>query len=143
MRSPGMALMTPAACSRTVGADVVGAGDRRYRDIGNTDAAMKVPQTPQDAGGRLMGRTCAGSPMLRAVCGARRARCRYRIYEALALAGTSGAAIAKQLGIRRASVSKVITGNGHSALVLDALRDAGVPEKYLYDPRRVTVEEVA
>lgn len=90
-----------------------------------------------------MTRTCAGSPLLRAACGARRARCRYRIYEALALAGTSGACIAKQLGLKRASVSKVITGNGHSPLVLDALRDAGVPEEYLYDPRRIAAEEVA
>lgn len=81
--------------------------------------------------------------MLRAACGAHRARCRWRIYEVLALAGTSGAGIARQLGLKRASVSKVIAGNGHSPLVLDALREAGVPEKYLYDPRRVTVEEVA
>lgn len=90
-----------------------------------------------------MTQTCDGSPMLRAACGARRARFRFRIYEALALTGTSGAAIARQLGLQRASVSKVISGNGHSPVVLDALRDAGVPEEYLFDPRRVTIEEVA
>lgn len=90
-----------------------------------------------------MSRTGVDSPALRAACGARRARNRWRIYEALEKAGTNGAAIAKQLGLTRAGVCKVITGNGHSPVVLDALREAGVPEKYLYDPRRMTAKEVA
>lgn len=90
-----------------------------------------------------MRRTCADSPALRAACGARRARNRWRIYEALEKAGTSGAAIARGLGLERASVSKVITGNGHSPAVLDALREAGVPEELLYDPRRTAAKEVA
>ena len=90
-----------------------------------------------------MSRKCADSPALRATCGARRARNRWRIYEALEKAGTSGAAIARQLGVSRAAVSNVITGNGHSPVVLDALREAGVPEKYLYDPRQSAAKEVA
>ena len=90
-----------------------------------------------------MNRKGADNPSFRAACGARRARNRWRIYEALEKAGTNGAEIARQLGIKRASVSKVITGNGHSPIVLDALREAGVPEKYLYDPRRVVAEDVA
>lgn len=90
-----------------------------------------------------MSRKGVDSPALRAACGARRARNRWRIFEALEKAGTNSAAIARQLGIQRASVSKVITGNGHSPVVLDALREAGVPEKYLYDPRRTAAEEVA
>ena len=45
--------------------------------------------------------------------------------------------VAYELGISRASVSATILGKNHSARVLDALRSAGVPEKYLFDPRRV------
>ena len=37
------------------------------------------------------------------------------------------------------NVLKVINGNGHSPRVLDALREIGVPEKYLFDPRLVVV----
>lgn len=87
--------------------------------------------------------TCVDSPTLRAACGARRARFRWRIHEALELAGTSSVRIAKELGLERASVSKVIMGNGHSSRILNALRKAGVPEEYLCDPHRMTAEEVA
>ena len=66
-------------------------------------------------------------------------RCFYsmRIHEALRRNGMSAAVVAYELGISRASVSATILGKNHSARVLDALRSAGVPEKYLFDPRRV------
>ena len=66
-------------------------------------------------------------------------RCFYsmRIPEALRRTGRSAAVVAYELGISRASVSATILGKNHSARVLDALRSAGVPEKYLFDPRRV------
>ena len=35
------------------------------------------------------------------------------------------------------AVSATILGKNHSERVLNALRSAGVPEKYLFDPRRV------
>ena len=62
-------------------------------------------------------------------------RCFYsmRIHEALRRNGRSAAVVAYELGISRASVSATILGKNHSARVLDA----GVPEKYLFDPRRV------
>ena len=64
-------------------------------------------------------------------------RCFYsmRIHEALRRNGRSAAVVAYELGISRASVSATILGKNHSARILDALRDAGVPEKYLFDPR--------
>ena len=61
-----------------------------------------------------------------------------RIYEALRRNGRSAAVIAYELGISRAAVSATILGKRHSPRILDALRDAGVPEKYLFDPRRVS-----
>lgn len=66
-------------------------------------------------------------------------RCFYsmRIHEALRRNGRSAAVVAYELGISRASVSATILGKNHSPRVLDALRSAGVPEKYLFDPRRV------
>ena len=70
-------------------------------------------------------------------------RCFYsmRIHEALRRNGMSAAVVAYELGISRASVSATILGKNHSARVLDALRSAGVPEKYLFDPRRVEAAE--
>ena len=70
-------------------------------------------------------------------------RCFYsmRIHEALRRNGMSAAVVAYELGISRASVSDTILGKNHSARVLDALRSAGVPEKYLFDPRRVEAAE--
>ncbi len=70
-------------------------------------------------------------------------RCFYsmRIYEALRRNGRSAAVIAYELGISRVSVSATIRGLNHSERVLSALRSAGVPEKYLFDPRRVEINE--
>ena len=58
-----------------------------------------------------------------------------RIHEALRRAGRSSSVIAHELGVSREAVSATILGKNHSARVLDALRAAGVPEKYLCDPR--------
>lgn len=64
-------------------------------------------------------------------------RCSYsmRIYEALRRNGRSAAVVAYEIGVSREAVSATILGKNHSTRVLDALRDAGVPEKYLRDPR--------
>lgn len=84
-----------------------------------------------------------GSLFFRAACGQKRCRAVFRIHEALAERGLKSVDLARALGISTSAMSQTLTGKQHSARVLDALRDAGVPEKYLYDPRRVTVEEVA
>lgn len=66
-------------------------------------------------------------------------RCFYsmRIHEALRRNRRSAATVAHELGISRTAVSSTILGKNHSPRVLDALRAAGVPEKYLFDPRRM------
>ena len=64
-----------------------------------------------------------------------------RIHEALRRNGQSAAVVAYSLGVSREAVSATILGKNHSARVLDARRSAGVPEKYLFDPRRVEVAE--
>lgn len=84
-----------------------------------------------------------GSLFFRTACGQKRCRAIFRIHEALAEHGTNSATLARSLGISTSAMSQTLTGKQHSARVLDALRDAGVPEKYLYDPRRMTAEEVA
>lgn len=71
----------------------------------------------------------------RQICGARRARMRFRIREALDRNNTNAKRLAADLGISHQAVLKVLQGNSHSQRVLDALRAAGVPERYLFDPR--------
>ncbi len=48
--------------------------------------------------------------------------------------------IATRVGITVQAVRKTWLGDLHSERVLQAFRDAGVPEKYLYDPRRHGIE---
>ncbi|NHZ46209.1 XRE family transcriptional regulator [Nitratidesulfovibrio liaohensis] len=71
----------------------------------------------------------------RQLCGVRRARMRFRIREVLDRNNTNAKRIAEALGISHQAVLKVLQGNSHSIRVLDALRAAGVPERYLFDPR--------
>lgn len=78
-----------------------------------------------------------GSIITRAMCGERRCYHIWRIHEALARRGTTSAALARELGISTAAVSRTLTGKNHSPRILEALRDAGVPEEYLFDPRRM------
>lgn len=84
-----------------------------------------------------------GSLITRTILGQKRARAVYRIHEALARRGLKSCELARMLGISTAAMSQTLTGKNHSRRVLDALREAGVPEKYLFDPRRQAVEEVA
>ncbi|MEG6504239.1 XRE family transcriptional regulator [Nitratidesulfovibrio sp. 1201_IL3209] len=73
----------------------------------------------------------------RQLCGARRGRMRFRIREALDLNNTNARRVAESLGISHQAVLRVIQGHSHSKRVLDALRAAGVPERYLFDPRNM------
>lgn len=69
-------------------------------------------------------------------CGALRYEYSFRIYEVLRKNGLNGDKLAKQLGMSRQAVCQVINGINHSQKVLDALREIGVPEEYLFDPRK-------
>ena len=83
-------------------------------------------------------KTCtAGSVITRQELGYKRCFWSMRIYEHLKRHGMSASTIAHGLGITSQAVSQTINGKRHSPRVLDALRAAGVPEKYLFDPRRM------
>ena len=58
-----------------------------------------------------------------------------RIHEALRRNGRTATIIAHKLNISLSAVSATILGKNHSPRILNALRDAGVPDKYLFDPR--------
>lgn len=69
--------------------------------------------------------------------GLKRRRYAWRIYECLRLNGKSSVKVAEALGMTPQNVTKTIRGESHSENVLNALREAGVPERYLCDPHRV------
>ena len=73
--------------------------------------------------------------LVRARIGERRCFYSMRTHEALRRNGRTETVIAYELKVTRSAVSATILGKNHSARILDALRDAGVPEKYLFDPR--------
>ena len=74
------------------------------------------------------------SACTRAQLGQQRCFWSMRIHEALRHRGLSAATIAHELGLSQAAVSATILGKNHSARILSALRAAGVPEEYLFDP---------
>ena len=82
-------------------------------------------------------KTCtAGSVITRQELGYKRCFWSMRIYEHLKRHGMSASPIAHGLGITSQAVSQPINGKRHSTRILDALRAAGGPEKYLFDPLR-------
>ena len=72
----------------------------------------------------------------RKALGEQRAKVIFLIRHELRQRGYNQTSLAKELGCSRKNVSKVMRGQGHSALVLDGLRKAGVPEALLFDPRK-------
>jgi CRP-like cAMP-binding protein len=76
------------------------------------------------------------SPFLRKRCAGKRARVSYLIIHEMRMRGFTGKFLAEKIGISDAAVSRTIHGLRHSPRVLDALREIGVPEKYIFDPRR-------
>lgn len=77
------------------------------------------------------------TPEIRRKLGVRRSEVAHSIYDELGNRNLNATRIAARLGCSVNNVSLVIRGNSHSPKVLDALREAGIPEKYLFDPRRV------
>lgn len=70
--------------------------------------------------------------------GLARYKMRWRILEALEAQKPSLGLqdIADRVDISYQAVRRTFLGDLHSQRVLQAFRDAGVPEKYLFDPRR-------
>lgn len=73
--------------------------------------------------------------------GIKRSKVSHLIYHELRQKGYSGARLARELGCSNPNVSKTITGVYHSDMVLDALHELGVPEAYLFDPRKMDVSK--
>ena len=78
--------------------------------------------------------------MNRAECGYRRRQARFQIRAALDAQDMTMATIARRLGVTPEAVQATVSGKNHSTRVLDALRSVGVPEKYLFDPRKMRAE---
>lgn len=76
------------------------------------------------------------TPEIRRQLGARRADVRHLIAHEMRLRGHTASSLARELGCSGVNVQKVVAGQGHSPRVLDALRALGIPEQYLFDPRR-------
>ncbi len=79
--------------------------------------------------------------MNRVQLGAARNRVRRRIQERLDAQGLNMASLGRKIGVRRQTVFATISGTKHSPTVLEALRELGVPEKYLFDPAKHTNTE--
>ena len=82
------------------------------------------------------------TPEIRRELGFKRAEVSHLIKHLMRLNGYTEPRLAKELGCSTNNVSRVITGNGHSEMVLNALREIGVPEQYLFDPRRVELPKL-
>lgn len=78
---------------------------------------------------------------LRKELGSKRGAVKHLIYHELGRNNMNGPMLAEKLGCSNANVSNTILGYNHSKLVLDGLRAAGVPEKYLFDPRRCKAQK--
>lgn len=70
--------------------------------------------------------------------GLERAKKRRRIQECLDARGMNFMQLAKHLGLTPTAVYRTVGGEIHSPRVLQALRDLGVPEEYLFDPKTYT-----
>lgn len=79
------------------------------------------------------------TPEVKRQLGAQRAAVKHLLTHEMRLLGHTATSLARALGCSQGNVSKVLNGYHHSPLVLDALRELGVPEQYLFDPRRMDV----
>lgn len=78
-------------------------------------------------------------PAQKAELGAKRCYYRKRLEDYMYRAGfRSCKALADKLGLTGEAVRLTLVGQRHCPTVLDALRELGAPEKYLFDPRKST-----
>ena len=74
----------------------------------------------------------------RAELGSRRCQYRFRFREVLEVRGYTCTALALELGVSVAAVTRTIRGSLHSPAVLDWFKKQGLPEEILCDPRSYT-----
>jgi len=75
--------------------------------------------------------------------GVRRNRVANKIRGHLLLKGLTLADFSQEIGVSKQIVSATVRGEKHSPLVLDKLREYGVPERYLHDPNRDSSQKQA
>lgn len=84
------------------------------------------------------------TPEIRRELGAKRSQVTHLLRHEMRMRGYTDSSLAREIvGCSSQNVRKTLIGENHSPRVLDALREIGVPEKYLFDPRRVIVPGVA
>lgn len=79
-------------------------------------------------------------PLNRNECSQRRYQARYKIRAVLDEHDMSMSELARRIGVSAVSVAATVRGKNHSRKVLGALREIGVPEEYLFDPRITQAE---
>lgn len=81
------------------------------------------------------------TPEIRRRLGAKRSQVAHLLHYEMGMRGHTDSSLGRKLGCTPQNVRKTRIGENHSTLVLDALRELGVPEKYLFDPRQVVVSK--
>ena len=74
--------------------------------------------------------------MKSALDGFHRYQKRHEIRAILLTHGLTMRQFSKNIGVSAQAVSATVLGKKHCPQVLDALKNLGVPEEYLFDPRR-------
>lgn len=82
------------------------------------------------------------TPELRKVLGKKRYNVSYRIKHEMRVRGYSGRSLSREIGCSDVLISRTVNGDAHNPTVLDALRDIGIPEELLFDPRCATLKKV-
>jgi hypothetical protein len=77
------------------------------------------------------------TPAMRKMLSTKRAKVSHLILHEMGLRGYTCESLGRKIGCSGANIHRAIHGVHHSITVLTALRDIGVPEKYLYDPHAV------
>ena len=75
------------------------------------------------------------TPEQKLILGARRAATKHLLVHEMRLRGHTSTSLARALGVTHQSIYKTVSGLMHSPRVLDALRELGVPQELLHDPR--------
>lgn len=82
------------------------------------------------------------TPNIKRALGAQRSATAHLLVYEMRMCGYTASALARKLGCCSQNVQKVINGAGHSSRVIDALREIGVSESLLFDPRRISTPEI-
>lgn len=78
---------------------------------------------------------------IRRILGIKRAEVAHLIRYEMGLRGYTQRSLGRAMGISDIAVCKTVNGHAHSARILDKLIEIGIPEAYLFDPRRVDLPD--